>query len=250
MLEAGLLAAVVAIMAAVSTAVGPVGGVVFATMAIALPAPAVVPVHAALQAGGSVMRTVVLRSFVDRRAVGVFVLSGLAGIVPAALVVSRLQLDEAWLRLGLGVATLGPVLIKVGQAKLNSRPSRATVAGLGLSTSFLTVFVGATGPVVGAVLGRVYHNQRDRVATHTTCICFQHMAKLAVYGVLGFSYRRYLPLLGGLLLASTAGTLAGRRLLVLADNRLIGAAFQILVLGLGVLLIVTSVITLHYRAIS
>ncbi len=249
MIEAGLLAAVVAIMAAVSTAVGPAGGVVFATMALVLPPGAVVPVHAALQTGGGMMRSVALRSFIDRRAVAAFVASGLAGVVPAALLASRLQLDETWLRLALGVATLAPILITVGQARGGSRPGRLIVAGLGLSTSFLAIFVGATGAVVGAVLGRTYGNQRDRVATQTTCLCFQHVTKIAVYGALGFSYRRYLPLVAGLLLASAIGTMAGRRLLLRADNRSLGAAFQIVVLGLGVFLVVTSAMTLRYRTV-
>ncbi|MGH1492135.1 MAG: TSUP family transporter [Acidimicrobiales bacterium] len=247
MLTSVLLFITVFAMAAVSTAVGPGGGVVFAVMAVVLPAPAVVPVHAAIQSGGSLVRLTVLRDFVDRRSLAAFVLGGMIGTVPAAFLIARIELDPAWLGLGLGLATLGPLLI----ATSRSTPvagSKAALATLGIWTSFLTVFVGATGSVVGSVLGRYHPRQSERVATHAGCLAYQHFAKIVVYASLGFSFVRFLPLIGGLLTASALGTLVGRRLLVRTSNEVLRAVFDLVTLGLGTFLCVRGGLQLLYRA--
>lgn len=248
MIEFVVLAVVVAIMAAVSTVIGPAGGVVFATMAVVLPAPVVVPVHGAVQSGGSLIRTGLLWSFVDRRSAAVFALAGIVGAVGAGILVARIDLDPDAIRLGLGVATLGPMLRRLGSTAARSRPGAPFVAALGAVTSFLAILVGATGSVVGAALSRQYRDQKVRVATQTSCLCIQHLAKIAVYSSIGFSFGRYLPLVVTLLAASGIGAVAGRRFLTRTDDRVLSAVLELVVVTLGVFLVVTSALSLAHRA--
>ena len=237
-----VLGAVVLIMAAVSASIGPAGGVVFAVVAAVLPAPAVVPVHAALQLGGTSIRLGLLRRYVDLRVLGAFAAGSVAGFAPAAMLASHIELPPDLLRCGLGLATIGPVLLRnpVGAAAGTGTRRLRPLAVLGGWSSFLALFVGATGPVVGAVLSRSFADPRRRVAVLTSCIWLQHAAKVAIYTTLGFSIRQYLPLLGFLLGASAVGAVVGRRVLTTVSAPGLTTAFEIVVVGIGAYLFATA----------
>lgn len=235
---------VVLVMAAVSASVGPAGGVVFAAMAVALPPGVVVPVHAAVQAGGTSVRLLMLGRFVVRAGVVAFAVGGTIGLVPATLLASNIEPPANLVRLGLGFATLAPVVLRrsVGAAASAKRPSGrlGSIGFLGAWTSFLTLYVGATGAVVAASLSKVFPDPQRRVATHTGCLWFQHVAKVIVHVGLGFSLSRFLPLVGLLLVASTVGAVVGRRALTGVPAPTLNALFEIVVLALGGYLVSTG----------
>jgi uncharacterized membrane protein YfcA len=246
---AAVLFAVVSTMAAVSASVGPAGGVVFATMAVTLPAPVVVPVHAAVQVGGSSVRLALVGRFASAPAVAAFVVGGTLGFVPAAVMASSVDLPVDLVRCGLGLATLVPVLVarpasrhqttESGRSRRRYRQA-GSVAVLGTWTSFLALHVGATGAVIGAALAKRFPDPRQRVATHTGCLWFQHLAKIGIHAAMGFSVATYLPLVGLLLIASTLGALVGRRLLTNVSAPVLNAVFDIVILGLGAFLLATG----------
>jgi uncharacterized protein len=51
------------------------------------------------------------------------------------------------------------------------------------------------------------------VATHATLMVIQHGLKLIAFGILGFSFAAYVPLLAGLLIFGFAGTWVGKHTL-------------------------------------
>jgi uncharacterized membrane protein YfcA len=167
------------------------------------------------------------------------------GLVPAGLLVARVDPDPDLLRLGLGLATLVPVFLRPSKGRPSGRLRSTAV--LGGWTSFLAVFVGSTGALVGAVLGRDLTDQRERVATHTGCLWLQHLAKVVVYGWAGFPILEHLPLIAALLVASAIGAIVGRTVLVRVSNTAIRAVFEILIVALGASIASGAAMNLWYR---
>ena len=129
-------------------------------------------------------------------------------------------LPDSTLRFGLALFILyslwGPRLRPVSRGQ-------AVVVGMGAAASFLTMFFGATGAFVSAILTQRGYSPRRLVGTHSICMTAQHALKVVAFGVLGFAYSDWLGLMGLMLLAGFAGTYAGSLVL----NRLPAKTFAI-----------------------
>jgi uncharacterized membrane protein YfcA len=66
------------------------------------------------------------------------------------------------------------------------------------------------------------------VATHATLNSLQHLFKIIVFGVLGFAFRQYLPLMLAMVVAGFAGTFFGSRMLTRVPEKVFRLAFRIL----------------------
>jgi len=192
------------------TAAAGIGGGVtlLAIMAQIMPVAAIVPVHGIVQLGSNVGRAGLMRSFVDRKLLLYFAGGSLVGaFVGGQLVVT---LPVAYLQLTLAVfilyATWGPKL-----SGLSSVHSGLAIGG-GLST-LLTMFVGATGPFVAAILKPFRLGRHAQVATMSACMVVQHSLKVLVFGLLGFSFAPYLPLMAVMIAVGFIGTIVGGKLL-------------------------------------
>ena len=210
MLAAGVLTA------CLTTAVGAGGGVLMlGVMSLFLPVTTVLPLHGVIQAGSNGVRSALLWRYVQWPVLLAFA----AGALPGAWVGSRALagLSEAALELGLGAFILwacwGP-MPRVG------RGSSIRIGLGGAFTSALTLFVGATGPVVAAFLRAMRLPRLDHMGTFSACMVVQHGLKIVAFGILGFAFGPYLPFLGAMLMCSLAGTGAGRMLLGRLDDRL------------------------------
>ena len=90
------------------------------------------------------------------------------------------------------------------------------------------MFIGGTGPFVAAVINTLKLDRMKTVGTQAGCMVFQHGMKIAVFGVLGFDYLPYLPLIAGMIATGVLGTLIGSRVLHgMGDSR-----FRIILTGL------------------
>ena len=194
---------------ALTAAVGLGGGIaLLAIMANLMPAAAVIPVHGVVQLGSNAGRSAVLWRSIDRSTLLYFTIGSLIGIALAAEIVITLP---GWLlRLILGVFILYNVWAP--RLRLENLRARGLVIGGGLST-FLTMFVGATGPFVGAILSSDKLHHQRLVATLAACMTVQHCLKVIAFGLLGFAFAAWLPMLVGMLAAGFLGTLAGTQVL-------------------------------------
>lgn len=181
------------------------GAVVLAALATLLPAMAVIPVHGLVQVGSNAGRTYLFRREIYRSAVEPFLLGSLIGIALGSAFV--VQLDAGTLQITLGAFILWSVV---------SRPPallRKSAALTGAISSFLTMFVGATGPFVATYLKSIELNRVQHVATHATFMTLQHLLKTAAFGLLGFAFARWAGLIVLLILSGFLGTMVGRRVL-------------------------------------
>ena len=75
------------------------------------------------------------------------------------------------------------------------------------------------------------------VATHATLMTFQHIFKVIAFGVVGFAFAPYWPLLIGLIGFGTVGTYYGRLALDHLPERLFRIAVRVILTLLGIRLL-------------
>ena len=90
---------------------------------------------------------------------------------------------------------------------------------MGAIASFLTMFFGATGPFVAAILAARLPDRQAFVGTHAVCMTAQHGLKVVVFGLLGFAFAPWLPLIVAMAATGFVGTVAGTRLLHLLPEQ-------------------------------
>ncbi len=208
--DAILLIAVSTVTSAVSAAFSIGGGVAFlAVLASIVPPAAVIPLHGVVQVGSNLARAVIQRPHIMWKIVVPFLGGSFVGAFIGGQIVFQLPGDVLRIVLATFIlyATWGPMKFRI--AKGGNLLSVVT----GIVSSFLTMFIGATGPFVSSVFGPMFPDRLVFVATHGACMLFQHTIKVVVFAFLGFAFTPWIPLLAGILVAGVFGTMIGTRLL-------------------------------------
>lgn len=204
-----LLIALSGITSLITAALGIGGGVLLlALMATMLPVTALIPVHGLVQLGSNFNRALMTRQHIDWVRVCPFMLGALLGALVATLVLVQLPLTIIQLSVAGFILYLlwGPGF---GKGELG----RPGLAGMGALTTLVSMFVGATGPLVAAWVHRFNAGKFPTVATFAACMSVQHLLKLVVYSTLGFLFVEWLPLIIAMVAAGAAGTWLGLKLL-------------------------------------
>ena len=94
-------------------------------------------------------------------------------------------------------------------------------------TSFVSLFVGATGPLVAAFIKQIHTDRFRTVATFGTAMTLQHAPKALVFGVAGFVFSEWLLFILVMIACGFAGTWLGLHLLKSIDNRWFHTAFNL-----------------------
>jgi len=122
-----------------------------------------------------------------------------------------MQLPDAALKLVLGAFVLLLTWARIPGIKRINRPGLAAIS---VALAFATMLVGATGPLVSAIFANFFQGDRKAlVATHAIAMTTQHLLKVVVFGVAGFAFHAWLPLVAAMVLTGYLGTIYGTRLL-------------------------------------
>ena len=223
MLSATGLVALSFFTSALTAAVGIGGGLLLLTVMVSfLPPIIVLPVHGVIQLGSNGGRLAIMRQHVDWRIWGFFAIGSILGVILAGQVFINLSLEILRALLGLFV------LYAVWTPKL--RPSNIGLKGytlVGIGTTFITMFVGATGPLVSSFLSPEKLGRERVVATLAACMTAQHGLKGIAFGVLGFYFQPWIPVIVIMIATGFLGTLLGRRILKKLPERLFSRLFRI-----------------------
>lgn len=184
------------------------GLLVLATMTLFLSPAVLIPVHAVVQIGSNgfrafLMRRDILYSVIPAFAIGTLVGSYIGGKTLFAL---EIWVLEAILGVFILYATWAPKF-------KSSNPGPVKFFGCGVFGGFATMFVGATGPLAAPFVNAACKERQQVVSTHATLVTFQHSFKVILFGLLGFTFGPYIPLLVGLIGFGMCGTLVGKRVL-------------------------------------
>lgn len=204
-----LILTVVSFFTSAFTAVVGVGGgvLLISIMTVFLPAAAVVPVHGMVQLASNASRCLFAPKQIAWSVVRPFIVGLLIGCVAGAQVVVRVP--SGFLPVPLACFIL--LVTWWPDWKKRFRLPGKFLA-LGFVQAFLTLFVGATGPLNPPVLLRHGLSGGETVVTQALLMTLVHLSKVITFGLLGFAFASYLPLMGGMIVAVTAGSWAGTQL--------------------------------------
>lgn len=204
-----LLVAMSFLTSAITAAFGIGGGVaMLGALAGTVPPGVIIAVHGLVQVGSNLGRTIVQRTHVVWPLVGRFAIGSLVGVVIGAYVV--VALPEHILLGLLGIFIL--VMTYVPKPRIPGLASAGIIIGGGLA-SIVTMFVGATGPFVQALLLPLGLEKRQLVATHAASQTVQHLLKIVAFTALGFAFADWLLLIAAMIASGFLGTIAGTKLL-------------------------------------
>ncbi|MBW2312642.1 MAG: sulfite exporter TauE/SafE family protein [Deltaproteobacteria bacterium] len=214
-LDVGLLTAVALATSMLSAIVGMAGGITLLSVMLLYLDPLVaIPIHGVVQLVSNGSRAWVQRRHVERGIAlryGVLLLPmGFAGLGLA----QSLPPDVTRVAIGVFVllATWAPGLLLLGSHPEATDRNRRFFF-LGGVVGFINVTIGATGPLIAPFFLNLGLSRQALVGTKATCQMLGHLAKLVVFGVVGFAFGAWALVLGLLCVAVVVGTWLGSRLL-------------------------------------
>jgi len=204
-----MLITTAAITSLITATLGIGGGILLiAVMAGCLPISVLIPVHGLVQLGSNSNRALMTFRYIDWSMVKFFSIGALLGAGLASFIVVQLPLVV------IQVAVAGFILFMVWGSKPKAKEMRPLGCSLaGFSTTLISMFVGATGPLVAAFVHRNNYNKMQIVATMASCLTFQHGLKAFVFTFVGFSFFQWLGLIGAMVISGACGTYIGLRVL-------------------------------------
>ncbi|AMJ94397.1 hypothetical protein AVL56_08840 [Alteromonas stellipolaris] len=193
----------------ITAAFGAGGGLLLlVVMAFMLPMAVVIPVHGLVQLGLNANRAVMTFQHIDFKLLAYFLLGGVVGALLSTQLVMMIPLDTMKIFIALFVLYL--LWVKPPA----TRQSYYVADSLyGLFTTFLSMFVGASGPLVGSYIYSKGYDKLRFTASFSSSLTFQHSLKAIVYTAVGFSFWQWLPLIAAMIISGTLGTWLGLKLL-------------------------------------
>lgn len=229
-----MLVVLATITSAITASLGIGGGVLLlAIMAIVMPPASIIPVHGMVQLGSNVGRAGMLLRHINLRTIAWFAPGVLLGAWLGSLFLVDLPLALVQLCIAGFILLLcwGPAIPALAMG-----PAGTMVAAT--LTTFISLFVGATGPLVAAFVKRQQHSERfTTVATFAAAMSLQHAPKALVYGAAGFIFADWLGLILLMVVAGMLGTWAGLQLLHRLSNSRFTLVFNLLLTLLALRLI-------------
>lgn len=198
-----------------------IGGGVFvlAVMANLIPASVLIPVHGVVQLGSNSYRSLLFRRNISWCVVPGFLVGSGIGIGLGGLLVT--EIPPSIIQLCVGLFVLWNLFVKAPVWLGRS------VTAIGGISSFLTMFIGATGIFVGNFVRSLDLSKEAHTATHATLMTIQHMLKVSMFAAIGFHFSPWLPLIGAMLLAGAFGTFIGKSVLTKMSNFLFSRIFRL-----------------------
>ena len=212
---------------------GAAGGVVLlGLMAMVMPPLALIPVHTVVMLGAGVTRTMIMWRNVMRPAVLPFMIGALIGAAAGARVF--IALSTMWLEFILGAF----ILLVTWMPKLGQfGGERGRFGVLGFITTFVGVFVSATGTLLAPFVAASTPDRRVHVATMGALMMFSHLAKVAAFGLIGFAIGRYVPLMVAMIATGAVGNWIGEVALLRTKEQHFRRVLQVALTILGLRLL-------------
>ena len=205
------------------------GGILLAVMATFVSPAALIPTHGVIQIGSNLGRAMVTFRHIFWPVLPVFVLGTIIGAMAGGAIV--VSLPPAWVQIGVGSFVIWSVL---------SRPPKALKNWpflVGMLSSFLTMFFGATGLFVATFTKSQNLPRHSHVATHAALMTAQHGVKTVTFGLLGFAFAHWWAFIAAMIVAGFLGTIAGKSLLNRIDDRRFRLALNTVLILLSLQLI-------------
>ena len=208
---------------------GSAGGVILlAGMALVMPLAVVIPVHTVVMLGTGAARTAIMWRHVMRGTLLPFLFGAVIGAAAGAKVFVALPIG--WLQGILGgfilLVTWLPSLGRIGAP-------RGRFAVLGFATTFLGVFVSATGTLLAPFIASAAEDRYKHVATLGALMAVAHIAKLAAFGLIGVAIGSFVPLMAAMIAGGALGNWLGEAALHRTPEHRFRLILQLVLTALG-----------------
>ncbi|MEI9947717.1 MAG: sulfite exporter TauE/SafE family protein [Pseudomonadota bacterium] len=223
------------------SAFGPTGGLQLAIVAAIVPPPLTIPIHAWISAVSALLRAVNLRRQIEWHFFLLFSVATLAGSGLGIMLVR--EISSRILEVVVGVSIVASALRVTANKRSHSVHAGSSPVVVGLATGFLTIFVGATGPLLFTLMAKRFQERVALMATHSACITLQHLSKLIAFGTIGVVMLEHPGLLLATACASALGTAVGSRLLLRISEATFRKTLTPLMLVSGVFVIVRAALS-------
>ncbi|MEO1041264.1 MAG: sulfite exporter TauE/SafE family protein [Pseudomonadota bacterium] len=229
-----IIIALVSMIGSAATAAFSIGGglLLIGVMSVLVPPAAVIPVHGVIMVGSNAGRSALLLQHVRWDIIVWFAIGALIGGLIGAQVVFGLPSNV------LRLCIAGFIMFTQWGPKIALPLGAPFYAVAGSLSMFLTLFVGASGPFITAILSRLPQLSRMAlIATSGGCMTLQHSGKVAIFGLGGFDYTQWAGLIGVAIVAGFVGTVFGTRLLKRIDEEAFRSALRWILTALALWLV-------------
>ena len=219
--------------------IGMGGGIMLiSAMPCLLPAAAIIPIHGAVQLAPNGSRVLLGIRHIEWRIFWPFSVGAVLGSAAGAEAVVRLSFDQLPLYLGAFIIFVTWIPIPKRSFRL---PGHFAI--LGALQTFLSLFVGISGPLTNVFLLRENLPKDRIVITHGITMTTTHFLKIAVFGLVGFAFAPYLNLIAAMIVSATLGSWTGTKLRGRLPEELFKKIFKYLITFLSIRMIVNALIT-------
>lgn len=219
-----------------TAALGAGGGLLLlVVMASIMPMAAVIPVHGLVQLGSNGNRMMMTFRHIDVSMLTYFSIGGIIGAIGATFLVVELPLELMKIAVGFFV-----IFLLWGATPTIRETSNTWKMLVGSATTFISMFVGASGPLVGSLMQVNGYKKMQFIATFSSCMTFQHFLKAIVFGTIGFSFWQWLPLILAMIFSGAIGTWLGLKQVKKISHEKFKSVFRIILSLLSIQLIVQT----------
>lgn len=202
---------------------GTAGGLILlAIMASVMPPASVIPAHTLVQLGSGASRAILMWRWIMRGTVLPFLVGAVLGAAFGAR--TFVALPQAILMGILGgfilIVTWLPNLGRIGA-------ERGRFIVLGFATTFLGVFVSATGTILAPFVASAAPDRRNHAATLGALMALVHILKLIAFTIIGFSVWDYVPLIIAMVATGGLGNWLGEAALARTSEKRFRIILQI-----------------------
>lgn len=221
---------------ALTAAFGIGGGVaLLAIMSTVIPVATLIPVHGIVQMGSNAGRAWHLRQFIQWPFMLAFGIGAVIGTAAGSQFV--VALPDALLKLILASFVL--FLVWAPKPKM-MKGGNVSVGIGGAASSLVGMFVGATGPLVAAIVAGRADDRQGVVSTHAAAMTLQHALKIIAFGFVGFAFTAWLGLMLAMVITGYLGTITGGKILHMMDEKLFRKIFKTLLTMLALYMLIRS----------
>ncbi|PLW78082.1 sulfite exporter TauE/SafE family protein [Cohaesibacter celericrescens] len=221
---------------ALTAAFGIGGGVaLLAILSTVIPVATLIPLHGMVQMGSNAGRAWHLRDHIKWSFLVPFGLGALIGTAVGSQLV--IALPDALLKIILALFVLS--LVWAPKPKF-MKGGNVTIATGGALSSLAGMFVGATGPLVAAMIAGKADDRQGVVSTHAASMTLQHGLKILAFGFVGFAFTTWLGLIIAMIVSGYIGTITGGKILHMMDEKLFRKLFKLILTALAVFMLVKA----------
>lgn len=217
----------------ITASLGIGGGVLLiSVLSLTLNPAVIIPVHGSIQLGSNIGRGLMTWRHIDVKTILWFLPGVIIGAALGGLFLVQLPKQIWQLSIALFVLYLcwGPAL-----------PSKAVgsrgVLIVSTLTSFITLFVGAHGPLVAAFIKQKFTERFQTVATISAALSLQHTAKIIIFSFAGFIFTEWLAFIFMMIAFGALGTWIGLHVLKNMKNKNFDRIFKLLLSALALRLL-------------